>query len=116
MRTLELLFVVALLLYSFVIWVHKFRKDLSLWMVWLFGIGLAADVSGTVIVCVLAAKSWVWNLHTVSGLLSLIIMATHFAWALCALKVKGDFETYFNRFSVWAWLLWLVAFVSGIPR
>jgi len=116
MRPLEMLFVVALMLYSFVIWSHQFKKKFSLWMVWLFGLGLAADFSGTVFLCVAAASRWTWTLHTISGLVSLLIMALHFAWALLSIIFGGKFEVYFKRFSVWAWFGWLIAFISGIPR
>ena len=116
MHSLEMLFVIALLLYSFVIWAHKFLKELYPWMVWLFGFGLAADVSGTVLLCVAAAARWTFTPHTTSGLVSLLIMTIHFAWALLAVKVGGKFEAYFNRFSVPAWCLWLFAFITGIPR
>ncbi len=85
-------------------------------MVFIFSLGLAADMGGTFFVCVLAAKEWSFNLHTVSGLASLLIMAIHFAWALLAVEFGGKFGAYFDRFSVWAWSLWLVAFISGIPR
>ena len=115
MHALELLFVVALVLYSLVIWVHRAKKRLSSWMVWLFGAGLTADVSGTIFLCVLTATSWKLTLHTVSGFASLLIMALHFGWALLARTKHGRFESYFNRFSIYAWCLWLVAFVSGIP-
>lgn len=116
MRPLEALFVVALLLYSFVIWSHQIKKRFSPWMVWLFGIGLVADTSGTVFLCVAAASRWTFTVHTISGLVSLLIMALHFGWALLSITLGGKFEAYFKRFSVFAWLLWLVAFVSGIPR
>lgn len=116
MHPLEMLFVVALLLYSLVIWTHKIKKVLSLWMVWLFGIGLAADISGTVFLCVVATSGLIFNLHTIFGLVSLLIMALHFGWALLSITLGGKFESYFNRFSVAAWFIWLIAFVSGIPR
>jgi len=115
MHPLEWLFVVALLLYSFVIWSHQFKKSFSPWMVWLFGIGLAADMSGTAFLCVAAASRWVFNLHTVSGLASLVIMALHFGWALLSIILGGRFEVYFKHWSIVAWFIWLIAFVSGIP-
>lgn len=111
-----MLFVVALLLYSFVIWSHQLTKSFSLWMVLLFGIGLTADASGTVLLCVAAASRWVFTLHTISGLVALLIMALHFVWALLSVKFGGKFEAYFKRFSVLAWFIWLTAFVSGLPR
>ena len=61
MRPLELLFVLALALYSFVIWRHKLKGEMSSWMVWLFGIGLLADIVGTVFLCAVAAEQWSFN-------------------------------------------------------
>lgn len=116
MRPLESLFVVALVLYSTAIWSHKFTGALKAWMVAVFGAGLAADVAGTVFLCVVAAQRWVWNLHTVAGLAALVIMGLHFGWAVLASRAPGPWARYFDRWSVRAWLLWLVAFVSGIPR
>lgn len=123
MRSLELLFVVALVLYTTVIWTHKLRRCLKPWMVVVFGIALIADTVATVIVCNLVdPSSWKLNLaefsgtfHIVTGLVSLLIMALHFSWALGALTVHGKLEQYFNKYSVYAWLLWLVALFSGIP-
>jgi uncharacterized repeat protein (TIGR03987 family) len=117
MRPLELLFVVALVLYSFVIWWHRLKTHkLHAWMAVVFGLGLTADVAGTVFLCVVSATRWSWTLHTISGLLALLIMASHFAWAVRATTAGGRAESNFTRFSVWAWWIWVVAFVSGIPR
>lgn len=114
MNSLELLFVVALVIYSFVIWSHKLTGRLPLWMVWLFGVGLTTDASGTIFLCVSLADRWKWNLHTIFGLVSLLIMAIHFVWAVLANSKEGDWKKYFDRFSVYAWCLWMIAFVSGI--
>ena len=117
MRPLEWLFVVALVLYSFVIWLHRLKTHkLYTWMALVFGMGLAADISGTVFLCVVSAARWRWTLHTISGLAALLIMFGHFVWAIRATRAGGKDEEHFTRFSVWAWLIWLVAFVSGIPR
>ena len=114
MHTLELLFFLALCLYSFVIWMHTYRAVFRTWMIWMFGIALAADMSGTVFLCIAPSAQWKLNLHTVTGFLSLLIMAVHFIWALMAVMIGGRFETYFQRYSIWAWCLWLVAFISGM--
>lgn len=114
MRPLEGLFVVALVLYTGVIWTHRFKKHLTGWMVALFGVGLLADVSGTIALCAFSANGWTWTLHTISGLASLLIMGLHFVWALWEwAEVRSG--SLFQRYSVYAWLLWLVAFISGIP-
>ena len=116
MHALEWLFVLALVLYSLVIWYHKLKQKLEPWMVMLFGIALTADISGTIFLCVAESVRWVWNLHTIFGLISLLIMAAHFTWAVMSIKGVGKSESYFNRFSLYAWCLWLVAFFSGIPH
>ncbi len=115
MRPLESLFVIALLCYSLAIWSHKATHALRAWMVWIFGAGLAADVGGTIFLCATASARLTPTLHTVSGFISILIMALHFSWALIAFMTQGKYEAYFDRFSVYAWCLWLVAFCSGIP-
>ena len=113
-RILELFFVAALILYSFSIWSHKIIGKLYPRIIWTFGAGLAFDIAGTVLLCVASADRWRFTVHTTSGLVSLFIMTLHFIWALLAIYVGGKFESYFNRFSVPAWILWLLAFFSGV--
>lgn len=114
MRYLELLFIVALVLYTVAIFSHKFKGELERWMISVFGLGLLADISGTLFLCILHSKGWKWNLHTISGLAALVIMALHFGWALLA-KTKVQFNESFEKYSLYAWCLWILAFVSGIP-
>lgn len=115
MRALEWLFVAALVLYSLVIWAHRVKRKLYPWMVRVFGLALTADIIGTIFLCAMNSKGWALTFHTVSGFASLLIMALHFSWALLALAVRRKFEIYFNRFSIYAWCLWLAAFISGVP-
>lgn len=115
MGLFELLFIVALILYTTAIIAHKKVGHLKLWMLITFGTGLLADISGTIFLCVLHSAGWVWNLHSISGFAALVIMAFHFSWALLAVSKKYKFEEMFNKYSIYAWLIWLVAFVSGIP-
>ncbi len=70
---------------------------------------------GTFLLCVAAAHSWQWNTHSIAGLAALVIMAAHFGWYLLALFKSGKWAVSFHRWSVAAWAVWLVAFVSGIP-
>lgn len=115
MRPLESLFLVALVLYTTAIFSHRMRGTLKPWMMTVFGLGLLADISGTVFLCVLVSESWQWTLHSISGLAALLIMALHFTWAVVAVSRGGASERRFHRWSVAAWLVWLIAFVSGIP-
>lgn len=114
MRALEFLFFVALCFYTLAIWVHKFQGTFRAWVIWVFGFGLAADISGTIFLCMALATAWKLDLHAISGFLSLLIMAVHFMWALLAVMIGERFEEYFKRYSIIAWCVWMIAFVSGI--
>ena len=121
MPRLEWLFVVALMLYTIVIWTHwltrRIRPELTRWMLVAFGVALSFDISATIFVCALRSKVWLWNLHTISGLAAVLIMSLHFAWALDAtLRTRGRCRGLFNRFSLSAWCIWLISFITGIPR
>jgi uncharacterized repeat protein (TIGR03987 family) len=116
MRPLELLFVLALALYTGVIWTHRFRRRLAKWMIIVFGLALIADLTATILVCAGAPGGWTWSLHTTTGLVSLVIMTVHFAWGVSAVAAQGEYEAYFTRYSLYAWSLWVVSFISGIPR
>lgn len=114
MPRLELLFVLALVLYSLAIWSDRIKKELRAWMLAVFGTALIADILGTVLLCAVVSDAFRVNVHTVTGLASLAIMLVHYIWALQAfLAYDRRSETRFRRWSVWAWGLWLVSFLSG---
>jgi hypothetical protein len=56
------------------------------------------------------------TVHSISGFASLGLMAIHFGWAAAVVldRPDGKAKTYFNRFSVPTWALWLIAFSSGL--
>jgi uncharacterized repeat protein (TIGR03987 family) len=112
-RPLETLFFAALALYTVATWADRRKGELRPWMVLVFGSALAADLTGTVLLCAAVTDAWRPTLHMLTGTASLAIMALHFAWALLALRRGGPSEARFRRWSVWAWALWLVSFVSG---
>jgi uncharacterized repeat protein (TIGR03987 family) len=106
----------ALLLYSISIWSEKIRRGLKTWMVVIFTCAFISDWIGTSIMFCLATTKFQLNLHSCCGYTALIIMGLHLVWAKIALRYHGRTEKYFHRFSVFAWLVWLIAFGSGIPR
>ena len=85
-------------------------------MVWLFGAGLFADGVATILLCLATGGAWKFTAHAIFGLVAFSIMEIHFFWAVLAITVGGRFNEYFNRFSLAAWFVWLIAFISGIPR
>lgn len=105
----------AALLYTAAIAGGFLQRGLRPWSVATFGMALALDSSATLIVCVLKAASLAPTFHALMGWLALAIMAVHFVWALSSVKQRGRAATYFHYGSPAAWVLWMVAFISGIP-
>ena len=113
--TLAVIFVTsALLLYTLSIWSERLTKQLKRWMVAIFGIGLICDFTGTTIMA-LQPNAGNLNAHSFFGYSALIIMLVHFIWAYNALKSTSKSTTRFHRFSIYAWIIWMTAFISGLP-
>ncbi len=105
----------ALFSYSTAIWSEKFVKKLKLWMVVVFISGFLCDLSGTSMMYIEAGKIN-FNIHGLSGMTALVIMFLHLVWAILALKKRGKAQELYSRFSVYAWGVWLIAFITGIPK
>ena len=113
---LSILFIMAaLIFYSSAIWSERFVKKLKLWMVVVFLTGFLCDLTGTSIMSIKAAKINL-NIHSICGFSALVIMFLHLIWAILALIKGGKAQELFSRFSVYAWAVWLVAFITGIPK
>jgi uncharacterized repeat protein (TIGR03987 family) len=106
----------ALVLYSVSIWSERISKGLKPWMVKTFISAFACDLIGTSIMFCQATDRFQLNLHSSCGYAALVIMGLHLVWALIALRYHGPAEKNFHRFSIMAWTIWLVAFLSGVPR
>ena len=110
------LFLIALILYSIVILTHRWKGELTLFLVCLFGLGLTADIIGTISICILhTAQLFKLSVHSVSGWLALLIMSVHFVWAVFALNGNNQTRNNFHKYSILAWAIWLISFFSGIP-
>lgn len=110
-----IMILLALVLYTIAIWSEKFMNDLLPWMISVFSIGFVCDLLGTSVMFFRSSQHNI-NFHTICGYLALLIMGLHLAWAITALKKQGKAVKLFSRFSVYAWCIWLVAFVTGIPK
>jgi uncharacterized repeat protein (TIGR03987 family) len=54
-----------------------------------------------------------FDLHGITGLLAIILMAVHALWALVVLLRKDENAIRnFHRFSVAVWVIWLVPYLS----
>jgi len=106
----------ALILYSLAIWSEKIKQGLQPWMVKTFSLAFLCDLLGTSLMFWRATVKFQLNIHSLCGYLALIIMGLHLIWGISALNKHGRTEKYFHRFSIYAWLIWLIAFISGLPR
>jgi len=105
----------ALVLYTVAIWSERLKKRLLPWMLIIFIFALVCDIIGTSMMGY-QNGGLVFSLHSVCGFLALIIMLIHLLWAVDALARGGRCQELFTKYSIWAWCLWLLAFITGIPK
>ncbi len=112
----------ALVLYSVGIWGERLQGILKPWHAVLFGLGLAADATGTVLMTRIAAgrrtegveASGLSSVMAVSGTVAIVLMAVHLVWAVVVLLRNRERELLtFHRFSIAVWALWLIPYVVG---
>ena len=118
------LITLALVAYTVGVWAERRSGELRWWHVAAFGLGLAADVSGTLAMSSIANGSdvtqqisdgFLTGLMAVTGALALALMALHLAWAVVVmLRNRVAEKRTFHRFSVIVWAIWLVPYFSGM--
>ncbi len=117
-----ILITLALVFYSIGVWAERIARVLKPWHVVFFGLGLAADVAGTLLMTQLADTSApaegaaaVFNaVMSVTGTIAILLMAVHLAWAIVVLVRNVESEKHrFHRFSVVVWAIWLVPYLTG---
>lgn len=106
--------VLALTLYSVGVWGEKLVGRLQAWQLWFFWLGFACDTAGTTLMGRIAGRMD-FDIHGLTGLAAILLMALHASWASLALALRQErVITHFHRFSVAVWTLWLVPFLSGV--
>ena len=103
----------ALVLYTVGVWSERIARTLKPWHVGFFTSGVVFDTIGTAAMSSLAGGLHL-NLHSATGVLALVLMAIHTAWAAVALVRKRPKELRsFHRFSLLVWCFWLIPFALG---
>ena len=106
--------IAALLFYSIAVWSEKFGSRLKWWHLFFFYLGFIADTTGTSYMAKLA-NGFHLKPHTLTGLSALIIMFVHTLWATWVLLRQNEKALItFHKYSIAAWLIWLIPFVSGM--
>ena len=80
-----------------------------------FYLGLACDTAGTAVMSNIARGESANPAHAATGLLAIILMIIHAAWAsvVLARKNRAAMES-FHRFSVAVWTIWLIPYFCGM--
>jgi uncharacterized repeat protein (TIGR03987 family) len=103
---------IAAFLYTVSIWTEQIKKELKTWMVIVFSIALVCDLTGTTMMA-FRASSHSLCIHTICGYGALVIMFFHLIFAIKAFK-NEKYEILFTRHSWKAWIVWMIAFFSGM--
>lgn len=106
----------ALILYTSSIFTERHRGYLKLWIVVLFACGFTSDLIGTSLMFLGAKAKFSLAFHSICGYSALLIMFAHLIWAILAIKGVGNYQHNFTRFSIYAWAVWVIAFISGVPK
>jgi uncharacterized repeat protein (TIGR03987 family) len=105
----------ACILYSLGVWAEKIQGRLKSWHAVVFWAGLTADTIGTGAMGILAGSLFQFNFHGLTGLLAIMLMLFHAAWATAVLVRKNEnMILKFHRFSLLVWIIWLIPMVSGM--
>lgn len=106
----------AFVFYTTGVWAERIQRDLRLWHLVLFWVGLACDGTATSMMSALVrAGEDPGIVHSITGFSAFWLMAIHAAWATWTLLRGGkDARARFHRFSLVVWLVWLVPYFGGM--
>ena len=102
----------ALILYTIGVWSERIQGRLKPWHLAFFWAGLVCDTVGTGVMMDFVGGLTA-DVHGVSGVIAIALMAVHAIWATAVLR-RGDESRIrtFHRFSLFVWLVWLVPYFS----
>ena len=104
----------AFICYTIGVWSEKIAGRLKLWHLSFFYVGFIFDTIGTSLMGIISGK-FSANIHGITGLLAIILMAFHVVWASIVLYRKNEkLITAFHKFSLIVWLIWLIPFLTGM--
>jgi uncharacterized repeat protein (TIGR03987 family) len=117
---LSVVFIVAaFLLYPLAVWSERFAARLKPWHLVVFWLGFIADTAGTSLMARIAQAGppdpdFVMAVHGITGMLALMLMFFHSAWASVVLVRKDEKAILnFHRLSTAVWAIWLIPFFIG---
>lgn len=104
----------ALVAYTIGVWSEKRSGELKAKHLTFFLFGLLFDTIGTSCMKMLATEPGL-NLHGITGLVALVLMFFHTAWACYVLWKKNEKQIHqFHKFSLSVWIIWLIPYGIGV--
>jgi uncharacterized repeat protein (TIGR03987 family) len=104
----------ALIFYTVGVLGEKKQRKLKKWHLYVFWAGLVFDTLGTTLMSKLANDEFSFNLHSITGLLAILLMFFHVLWASYVLAKNNEkLKINFHKFSLVVWMIWLIPFISG---
>ena len=104
----------ALIVYTVSILNEFKRKRLFPWHVVMFCIGLICDVFGTFIMYKLGGSKIRGGVHDILGDIALLLMLINAIASVCVLKKYKNLIDKFYKFSIFAWIIWIISYVVGV--
>ncbi|MFC5370172.1 HsmA family protein [Arcanobacterium bovis] len=110
----------ALVLYTSGVFAEQRAGSLQWFHVGLFAGGLTLDMTGTFIMCRIAAATQATpnllnQIMAITGLIALLLMAGHLIWAfIVMIRDRPNERLVFHRLSVIVWAIWLVPYFTGM--
>ncbi len=102
----------ALVFYTIGVWSERIAGRLKPWHLIFFILGLICDTLGTGMMFDYVG-GLTYDVHGISGLLAIILMFIHAAWAAIVLWRKDENAIQnFHKFSVVVWAIWLIPYFS----
>lgn len=108
-----ILITLALVLYSIGVWSERIAGRLKGWHLIFFWGGLIFDTVGTGMMMEMAGGIKP-DIHSVTGVLAILLMIVHAVWATAVLVRKDERAIVnFHKFSVVVWAIWLIPYLTG---
>jgi uncharacterized repeat protein (TIGR03987 family) len=112
MTTATVVISLALVFYSIGVWSERIEGRLRRWHLAFFWLGLVCDTWGTGLMLEMAG-GMTFDVHGLSGLLAIVLMAIHAIWATVVLVRRDErWIRDFHKFSIVVWTIWLVPYFS----
>ncbi len=108
-----ILITLALVFYSIGVWSERIAGRLKGWHLIFFWGGLIFDTVGTGMMIEMAGGLKP-DIHSVTGVLAILLMVVHAIWASAVLVRKDERAIVnFHKFSVLVWAIWLIPYFTG---